>query len=186
MKIGVGWAGLDIHSAHVKGLFHLTPLVSFLSAQTHNLACSQRVSRLFSVWEPSGTRTKLESISAWNQQCAPEHSWSAWKHAITHKIYLLLQAAEEHTEIQHLYYCNCQDLKNRFVTCSTGVMGGYDLLAVVSLILGARHLIRQIWPYFWLILPLFQSVSQAVFGESICLSSIVLHQQISKNFPKWR
>lgn len=91
--------------------------------------------------------------------------------------------AEGHTEIQHLYYCNYQDLKNRFVTCSTGVMGGYDLLSVVSL-LGARHLIRQIWPYFWFILPLFQSVSQTVFGKSTCLSSIILHQQISRNFTK--
>lgn len=167
----------------------LSPNTScILSLSTDTQPCLFTViSMPFSVWEPSGTRTTWKSISAGKQQCAPEISWLAQKHAITHKIYLLLQTAEGHTVIQHLYYCNYQDVKNWFVTCSTGVRGGgYDLLSVVSLVFGACHLIRQICPYFWFILPLFQSVSLAVFGKSTCHSSIVLHQQISENFTKWK
>lgn len=69
---------------------------------------------------------KLKSISAGNQRCVPElFWWLTWKHAIAHEVCFLLWTPEGHTEIQYLCYCNYWDLKNRFITSSTGVVGGY-------------------------------------------------------------
>lgn len=124
-----GWdKGLSRHAARLREVFHQTPAASFLSAQTHNFASSQwSLGPFVSASRQRPTPlTKLESISAGKQQWAPELSWRlTWKRAIAHKAYFLLWTAEGHAEIQHCCYCNYWDLKNRFITSSTGVMGGY-------------------------------------------------------------